>query len=48
MPEANAIFSVEAAGQMHNQTNEFVYLGGDVNGNVFLPMKVDRRNRNAW
>ena len=25
MPEATATFSVEAAGQVHNQTNEFVY-----------------------
>ena len=28
MPESTAIFSVEAADQMYNQTNEFVYLGG--------------------
>ena len=28
MPESTAIFSVEAAGQVYNQTNEFVYLGG--------------------
>ena len=26
MPEATAIFSVEAAGQVYNQTNELVYL----------------------
>ena len=38
MPESTAIFSVEAAGQVYNQTNEFVYLGGNVN----------RRIRNAW
>ena len=31
VPEATAIFSVEAAGQVYNQTNEFVYLGGNVN-----------------
>ena len=28
MPESTAIFSVEAAGQVYNKTNEFVYLGG--------------------
>ena len=28
MPESTAIFSIEAAGQVYNQTNEFVYLGG--------------------
>ena len=28
MPESIATFSVEAAGQVYNQTNEFVYLGG--------------------
>ena len=27
MPESIATFSVEAAGQVYNQTNEFVYLG---------------------
>ena len=27
MPEETTISSVEAAGQMYNQTNEFVYLG---------------------
>ena len=28
MPESTIIFSVEAAGQVYNQTSEFVYLGG--------------------
>ena len=28
MPESTAIISVEAAGQVSNQTNKFVYLGG--------------------
>ena len=28
MPESTAIFSVEAADQVYNQTNEFVYLEG--------------------
>ena len=33
---------------MYNQTNEFVYLGGDVNHNADLSIEVDRRIRNAW
>ena len=48
MPESTAIFSVEAAGQVHNQTNEFVYLGENVNHNADLSIEVDRRIRNAW
>ena len=34
MPESTATFSVEAAGQVYNQTNEFVYLVGNVNHNA--------------
>ena len=30
IPESTAIFTVEVAGQVYNQTNEFVYLGGNV------------------
>ena len=30
MPDSTAIFSVKAAGQVYNQTNEFVYLRGNV------------------
>ena len=48
MPESTATFSVEAAGQVCNQTNEFVYLGGNVNHNGHLSIEVDRRVRNAW
>ena len=48
MPESTAIFSVEAAGQVYNQTNEFVYLGGNVNHNAGLSIEVDQRIRNAW
>ena len=48
MPEFTATFSVEAAGQVHNQTNEFVYLGGNVNHNADLSIEVNRRIRNAW
>ena len=48
MPESTATFSVEAAGQVYKQTNEFVYLGGNVNHNADLSIEVDRRIRNAW
>ena len=47
MPESAATFSVEAAGQVYNQTNEFVYLGGNVDHNADLSIEVDRRIRNA-
>ena len=48
MPESIATFSVEAAGQVYKQTNEFVYLKGNVNHNADLSIEVDRRIRNAW
>ena len=48
MPESTATFSVEAAGQVYNQMNEFVDLGGNVNHNADLSIEVDRRIRNAW
>ena len=48
MPESTATFGVEAAGQVYNQTNEFVYLGGNVNHNADLSIEVNRRVRNAW
>ena len=48
MPESPATFSVEAAGQVYNQTNEVVYLGGNVNHNADLSIEADRRIRNAW
>ena len=38
----------EAAGQVYNQTDEFVYLGGNVNHNADLSIEVDRRICNAW
>ena len=46
--ESTAIFSVEATGQVYNQTNAFIYLGGNVNHNADLSTEVDRRIRNAW
>ena len=48
MSESTATFSVKAAGQVYNQTNEFVYLGGNVNHNTDLSIEVGRRIRNAW
>ena len=48
MPESTAIFSVEAAGQVYSQTNEFVYIGRNGNQNADLSIEVDRRVRNAW
>ena len=48
MRESTVTFSVEAAGQVYNQTNEFVYLGGNVNHNADLSIKVDRRIRKGW
>ena len=48
MPESTAIISVEAASQVYNQTNEFVYLGGNVNHNANMSIEIDRRIRNAW
>ena len=48
MPESTTTFSVEAAGQVYNQTNEFVYFGGNDNHNSDLSIEVDRRIRNAW
>ena len=45
MPESTATFSVEA-GQVYNQTNEFVYIEGNVNHNADLSIEVDRRIRN--
>ena len=47
MPESTATFSVGEAGQVYNQTNEFVYLEGNVNQNADLSIEVDRRIRNA-
>ena len=48
MPESTATFSGKAAGQVYSQTNEFVYLGGNVNHNADLSIEVDRRIRSAW
>ena len=47
MSESIAIFGVESTGQVYNQTNECIYLGGNVNHNADLSVEVDRRIRNA-
>ena len=47
MPESTAIFSVEVAGQVYNQTNELIYLGGNVNHNPDLSLELNRCIRNA-
>ena len=47
MPESTTVFSVEAAGQVYNQTNGFVYLEGDVNHNADLSIEVDQCIRNV-
>ena len=46
--ESSAIFTVEAASQVYNQTSESVYLGGNVNHNNHLSIEIDRRIRKAW
>ena len=46
--DATATFSVEAAGQVHKQTHDFLYLGGNVNDHADLSIEIDRRIRNAW
>ena len=47
IPESTALFSVEAVGQVYKQTNEFVYLEGNVSYNADLSIEVGRRIRNA-
>ena len=47
IPESNAIFRVEAVGQVYNQPNEFVYLGENANHNADLSTEVNWRIRNA-
>ena len=48
MAESTAVSSVEAADQMYNKTNEFGYLGGNINHNADLSIEFNRRIRNAW
>ena len=46
--DSTTLFSVEAAGQVYNQTNEFVYLGGNISYDAGLSIEIDRRILNAW
>ena len=39
IPESTATSSVEAAGRVYNQTNEFVHLGENVSHNVDLSIE---------
>ena len=48
MPDSTATLRREAADQVYDQTNEFVYLGRNVNHNADLSIEVSRRIRNAW
>ena len=48
MSDVTTTFSVEAAGQVHKQTHDFVYLGGNVNHHADLSIEIDRRIRNTW
>ena len=48
MPESTAIFGVEAADQVYNQTNEFVDLGGNANLNADLSIEVGQCRSNTW
>ena len=49
MPESTTIFSVEKAGQVYNQTKEFVYLGGtSTTDSAYLSIEVNQRIRNEW
>ena len=42
MPESTTKFNVEAAGHKFNQTNVFVYPGGNIDHNADLPIEVAR------
>ena len=48
MPESTAIFSVEVADQVYNQTNDYIYLRGNVNYNADLSIEVDRCICSVW
>ena len=48
MPESTTVFCIETADQVYKQTNEFVYLGGNVNHNPNLSIEIARSLRNAW
>ena len=41
-------FTINAAGQVHKQTIEFVYLGGAITADKDLSIKITRRLQRAW
>ena len=41
-------FTIDAAGQVHKQTIEFVYLGGAITANRDLSIEITRRLQRAW
>ena len=43
IPEATSTVSVRVANQVHNQRDEFVYLGRSFNHNADLSIEVDQR-----
>ena len=47
MLEVTTIFSVEAVGQIYNQTNGLIQLGGNVNHNTDPSIEIDPCIRNA-
>ena len=48
MPESTAVYSIETAGQVYNETNEFVYPTGNVNHNADMSIEIDRSIHNTW
>ena len=48
IPASIATFSIEVAGQVYKQTNEFVHLGGNADHNSDVSIEVNWRIRNAW
>ena len=48
MLDSTTLFSVQASGQVNNQTNEFVYFGGNINHDAGLSIGIDGRILNAW
>ena len=48
MPESITTFSVEATSVVYNQSNEFAYLGGNINHDADRSIEIKRRICNAW
>ena len=41
-------FAINAAGQVHKETDDFVPLGGAINAHTDLSMEITHRLRRAW